>query len=199
MTAAVVARSATASDAPLERDAYVVDLVTRAGSGDDLACRDLVDEYIGLMWSIARSYRLREADAADVVQTAWLRLVENIDRIKDPARVGAWLTTTVRRECLRALAYSARVSVMEESTLDRAAGDPDPLDEIVAQEQSRELRRAIKTLPEAWQRLMNLLLRDPQPSYAEVSAELDMPVGSIGPTRQRCIERLRAELQLQPV
>src|SRR3954454_24758843 len=84
------------------------DLVAAAAAGDRRSWERLVDAYVGLIWAITRSYRLSDGDAQDVSQTTWLRLIENIDRLSDPSRVGAWLATTARRECLRVLRQSRR-------------------------------------------------------------------------------------------
>src|SRR3954447_6349402 len=92
----------------------VAELVAAAAEGDQVAWNGLVDRFNGLVWSVARAHRLGAADASDVVQTTWLRLVENLGRLQDPERVGAWLATTARRECLRTLRQSARQVPTEE-------------------------------------------------------------------------------------
>jgi RNA polymerase sigma factor (sigma-70 family) len=169
--------------------AEVAFLVHAAADGDRAAWDALVDRYNGLVWSVARSHRLSTVDASDVVQTTWLRLVENLGRLQEPERVGAWLATTARRECLRTLRHSARMVAVEdppeqvtESRLDAA---------LLVEERDRALWQAFGGLSERCQELLRLLVADPPPSYEEVSAALDMPIGSIGPTRQRCLDRLR--------
>src|SRR3954470_24288197 len=94
--------------------AEVAELVRAAADGDQAAWHGLVDRYNGLVWSVARAHRLSTVDASDVVQTTWLRLVEHLGRLQDPERVGAWLATTARRECLRTLRHSARQVPTEE-------------------------------------------------------------------------------------
>lgn len=175
-------------------DAEVADLVARAADGDHRAWDRLVDQYIGLLWSIARGYRLSDSDAADVVQTTWLRLLEHIGRVHDGARIGAWLATTVRRECLRTLGYRNRVSIGDDALLEQVVDQEDVSTALLQRERSDELLRAIEGLPGRWRQLMHLLLADPAPSYDEISRQLDIPIGSIGPTRGRCVERLRAAL-----
>lgn len=175
-------------------DEDVAALVALAAEGDHRAWDRLVDQYIGLLWSIARGYRLSESDAADVVQTTWLRLLEHIGRVHDGARIGAWLATTVRRECLRTLAYRNRVSLGEDSLLEQVVDQEDVSVGLLKRERSDELARAIDGLPARWRELMQMLLADPAPSYDEISRRLDIPIGSIGPTRGRCVERLRAVL-----
>lgn len=169
------------------------DLVERVRGGDQHAWDALVDAYVGLIWAITRNYRLSLSDAADVSQTTWLRLVEHIDRLQDPGRVGAWLATTARRECLRVLRLTGRqVLVTDDNDLDRRDPEEVPVDFLLLQrEQGEEVQRAMALLPERCQQLLRILLVDDAPSYEEVSAALGMPIGSIGPTRGRCLEKLR--------
>ena len=169
------------------------ELVARVRAGDVRAWNELVDAYVGLVWAIARNHRLGHGDAADVSQTTWLRLVENIDRIDDPRRVGAWLATTARRECLRVLRLSGRqVLVEDESALDRLDPDEVAVDALMLrEEEAAAVRLAFDRLPERCQQLLRLLMVDSPPSYEELSAALAMPIGSIGPTRGRCLEKLR--------
>jgi RNA polymerase sigma factor (sigma-70 family) len=169
--------------------AEVEDLVRAAAEGDRDAWDALVDRFNGLVWSVARSHRLSTVDASDVVQTTWLRLVENLGRLQDPERVGAWLATTARRECLRTLRHSARLVPTEE--LPEAAGDAQLGAALLTQERDRALWQAFGGLSERCQTLLRILVAEPPPSYEDISAALDMPIGSIGPTRQRCLERLR--------
>lgn len=174
-------------------------LVERVRDGDAEAWDSLVDAYAGLVWGIARNHRLSQGDAADVSQTTWLRLVENVERIEDPCRVGAWLATTARRECLRVLRLSGRtVLVDDERELDR--GDPEeaPVDtRMLRAEEAATVQAAFAQLPERCRRLLALLMVDDAPSYEKVSAALAMPIGSIGPTRGRCLEKLRALIAQQ--
>jgi RNA polymerase sigma factor (sigma-70 family) len=166
------------------------DLVERVRGGDADAWTALTDRYVGLLWSVARSMRLGEADAADAVQTTWLRLVEALDGLRDPARVGSWLATTMRRECLAVL--RGRIRVVAAEGWDQVPGDAAELDEaLLRQERDAALWRAFKGLGPRCQALLRILMADPAPSYAEVSAALDMPIGGIGPTRRRCLDHLR--------
>lgn len=166
-----------------------------AAEGDQAAWDELVRRFSGLVWSIARSHRLGSADAADVCQTAWLRLVENLGRIRDPARVGAWLATTSRNECLRVIRRSGRqVPTDLDADLDLESNDclTPPVDAgLLAGERDTELWNAFSRISERCQALLRLLITDPPPSYEEIGALLDMPVGSIGPTRARCLQHLR--------
>lgn len=173
------------------------EVVRAAAGGDSRAWESLVDAHVGLIWAIARNHGLGHSDAGDVSQTTWLRLVENIDRIDDPSRIGPWLATTARRECLRILARSSKqVLVAESETLvDRRAEQSPGLDAaMLRDEREHDVRHAMLELTPRCQQLMQLLMLDPAPSYEEISAAMDMPVGSIGPTRGRCLRRLQGIL-----
>lgn len=179
-------------------------LVTAAADGDRAAWEALVQRFSGLVWSITRAYRLTRADAADVSQTTWLRLAEHIDKIDNPGRVGAWLATAARRECLQHIRASARTVPTEDmSWFDHGTGEDNPTEEEVLRAESKQeeahrataLRQALARLPPRCRQLLRVLMASPPPSYAEVAAALDLPVGSIGPTRARCLQRLRRELE----
>jgi RNA polymerase sigma factor (sigma-70 family) len=175
----------------------VADLVLRAADGDKDAWDRLVDQYGRLIWSITREFKLVESDAADVAQTTWMRLIEHIDRLEYPERVGSWLAATARNECLRSLAARKRfVLINGEVALDGVAEHGPEVDEgLLASERAQVVRAAMTQLPTRWQRLMELLMADPPTSYAEISDKLGLPVGSIGPTRGRCLDRLRILLE----
>ncbi len=171
-------------------------LVRRAASGDPRAWEGLIERYGRLIWSITRDFKLAETDAADVFQTTWMRLIEHIDRIDHPDRVGSWLAATARNECLRSLAARKRVVLAhEDDPFDGPAAHEPAVDEaLLAAERAEVVREAMTQLPRRWQRLMEMLMADPPASYAEISDELGLPVGSIGPTRGRCLARLRVLL-----
>lgn len=165
-------------------------LVAGVRSDDPAAWAALTDRYTNLLWFIARGMRLNQEDAADAIQTTWLRLVERIDTVRQPESIGSWLATTMRRECLAALRRRSKVVVSE--TWEDFADDADPLDDSLLQrEQDSALWRAFRSLKPRCQTLLRVLLADPPPSYTEVAAALDMPLGSVGPTRQRCLTSLR--------
>ena len=173
----------------------LVALVTGAARGDQRAWEALVGEFSGMVWAIARAHRLGEADAADVAQTTWLRLFEHLDRISDPARVGGWLATTARRECLRTLRGAQRqVPFGDEAPYGEPLIDTPAYDALIRAERDDLLRRCLGRLRSSDQALLRLLTAEPRPAYDEISAALDMPIGSIGPTRARALERLRHEL-----
>jgi len=172
-------------------------LVQRAAEGDRLAWERLVDQYARLIWAMTRDFKLVESDAADVAQATWLRLLEHIDRLEYPARVGSWLAATARNECLRSVAARKRVVLVHDDVAlnGDAAHEPEIDERLLAAERAQAVREALSRLPQRWQRLLELLMADPPASYAEISDQLGLPVGSIGPTRGRCLERLRELLQ----
>ncbi len=170
-------------------------LLARAAQGDQRAWNELVDEHSRLLWSVARSFRLDAADANDVVQTTWLRLLEHLDRIEDPSRLVGWLVTTARREAMRVLRRSGRERpVFEDTVLDRPDDGP-PVDSALLQdERNRALWEAFARLNEKCRQLLRVAVTHPQ-AYDEISEALGMPIGSIGPTRRRCLTQLRALLE----
>jgi len=168
------------------------DLVAAAAAGDSAAWDALVNQYSGLLWSIARGFRLSSADAGDAVQTTWLRLVENLDRIEDPAKLPGWLATTVRRECIRLLKRGGRERLSADDDLPDLADPADPLDtHLLTEERDAALWVAFGRLPERCRVLLRALMVSPPSSYAEISAALGLPIGGIGPTRGRCLDQLR--------
>ena len=175
----------------------VATLVRRAKEGDRQAWEGLVDQFGRLIWSITVDFKLADGDAADVSQTTWLRLLQHIDRIEYPDRVGSWLAATARNECLRSLAARKRVVLgHDDIELDNAvAPGPDIDERLLADESAQVVREALSRLPRRWQRLLEMLMADPPVPYAEISDELGLPIGSIGPTRGRCLARLRVLMQ----
>ena len=175
----------------------VAGLVRRAAQGDRNAWERLVDQYARLIWSITGEFKLAESDAADVAQTTWLRLLEHIDRIQHPDRVGSWLAVTARNECLRCLAGRKRVVLGQDTDEmeDAPAFGADIDERLLAAERDETVREAMSRLPTRWQRLLEMLMADPPVSYTEISDQLGLPIGSIGPTRGRCLARLKVLLQ----
>jgi RNA polymerase sigma factor (sigma-70 family) len=184
----------------VQEDLYsvgVAELVRRAADGDKKAWERLVEQFARLIWSITVEFKLSESDAADVAQTTWLRLLEHIHRIEHPDRVGSWLAATARNECLRSLAARKRVVLsQDEAELHTTVPHGPEIDErLLADERAQVVRDAVSRLPRRWQRLLEMLMADPPASYADISDELELPIGSIGPTRGRCLARLRVLLQ----
>ncbi len=172
------------------------ELIDAAKAGDDAAWAAIVDRFSGLVWATTRAHRLAPAEAADVAQTTWLRLVENLDRIRDPESVGAWLATTARRECLRHIRLSGReLPTADEWMFDAPCDEPVERG-LLTRERNDALWSALATIGERCQALLRLLAAPEPPSYEEIAAALDMPIGGIGPTRARCLEKLRRSLEL---
>jgi RNA polymerase sigma factor (sigma-70 family) len=173
----------------------LVTLVMRARDGDEAAWAALVERYAPLIWSICRKHRLSDSDAADAGQNVWLHLVDHLGKIRDPAALPGWLVTTTRRECER-ISRSAQVTHATGYALD-AGNVPDDqastAEQVLVAERHAALRQALAHLPPCCQRLLALLIEDPPIPYAEISARLGIPVGSIGPTRLRCLAKLRRQ------
>jgi RNA polymerase sigma factor (sigma-70 family) len=193
-------RAARRPAAPSPRPGQLAMLVSRAAAGDQEAWNQIVERYAPLVWAICLRYRLTDQDREDVAQRVWLLLVEQIGRLREPAALPGWLATTTSRECLRALRTTrraARLAAPEDPAWLPAGatgditGDAAVEAEILAAELNATLRAAVLSLPTRCQQLLSMLASDPPHSYAEISAALGIPVGSIGPQRARCLERLR--------
>jgi RNA polymerase sigma factor (sigma-70 family) len=168
-------------------------LVSRAADGDQAAWYEIIERYAPLVWSICGRYRLGGADAEDVGQNVWLLLVEQLGKLREPAALPGWLATTTQRECLRVLRGAKKYDRFgpPPEELPLPADDPLIEEEILAAERNAALRAAFAELAPRCRDLLALLIADPPRSYAQISAELKIPVGSIGPQRARCLERLR--------
>ena len=174
------------------------DLARRAATGDEAAWSGLVRLFGGLVWSVARAYGLGTADAEEVFQTTWLRLTEHVGRLKEPDRVGAWLATTARHESLKTIRAGRRAAPTDDvDALDRS-DDMTPelavLESEAAGAQAARLRRvwsAYQDLPPRCRELLGVLMATPPLPYVEIAALLGIPIGSIGPTRGRCLRQLR--------
>ncbi|TDV57491.1 RNA polymerase sigma factor [Actinophytocola oryzae] len=171
-------------------------LLAAAGKGDQAAWDAIVNEFSSLLWSIARSFRLDQRDASDVVQITWLRLVENVDHIKEPEALPAWLAVTVRRECMQLLRRTSRQQLVRHAEpVDDMPDTAPPVDHaMLTTERDIALWRRVAALGETCFRLLRVLMASPPPSYREAAAALDMPIGSLGPTRQRCLQKLRESM-----
>ena len=180
----------------MSEDPPVTDLVTRAANGDKQAWDALVERYAPLIWSICRRHQLGEADADNIGQAVWLQLVSHLDRIRNPAALAGWLAATTRRECVKARrqergSQAIRHMLHAETIPDEHAGTAEQ--ELLLTERHAALREAFSRLPPDCQRLIALLVEDPPVPYAQISATLGIPVGSIGPSRGRCLDKLRRD------
>jgi RNA polymerase sigma factor (sigma-70 family) len=169
------------------------EMVAAAGKGDQSAWSALIARFRGRVLRVARSHGLDPYQADDVAQETWLRLYRNLEKVRDPFSLGAWIETTARRESLRALLGRKR----EELTADELGVDQAALDDAedaLLEERRAALARGLESLSSRQRALMESLLAEPAPSYADVSVRIGIPIGSIGPTRGRCVKRLREEL-----
>jgi RNA polymerase sigma factor (sigma-70 family) len=169
-------------------------LVARAADGDQRAWNELVDQYAPLVWSTCARYRLNRHDIDDIGQNVWLLLVEQLGSLRQPAALPGWLATTTARECLRALRVARRTDHLELTSDDQLPADSAVLieQEIIEAERNAALRKAFAELPFRSRQLLSMLLSDPPNSYKQISEALQIPLGSIGPQRARCLARLRS-------
>ena len=175
-------------------DPHVVALVSRASEGNQDAWHEIVDRYAPLVYTICTRYRLSNHDIEDVGQNVWLLLVEQLGKLREPAALPGWLATTTRRECVRFLCaaqgpYAAKYALDVESLPDQRTGTAEQ--ELLTAERHAALREAFTQLPPNGQQLIALLIADPPVAYADISAQLGIPVGSIGPTRSRYLDKIR--------
>ena len=172
-------------------DPTVVDLVTRARDGEKSAWDELVERYAPLVFSVCRRYRLTQPDIDDVGQSVWLRLVEHLPGLREPAALPGWIATTTQRECFRLIRSTSRVEPVD------LADSPDVPEQAIAEEEVLRherraiLRTAFAELSRRCQVLLALLIQDPPAPYDEISRQLHVPIGSIGPSRARCLTKLR--------
>jgi RNA polymerase sigma factor (sigma-70 family) len=171
-------------------------LVAGAKKGDAQAWDALVERFSPLIWSICRRYRLGAADAGDVGQSVWMRLVDQLEAVRDPSALGGWLATTTERECAHFLRATRKSPTFRQATdvediPDEQAGIAEQ--ELLVAERHAVLRAALARLPDTCQQLITMLIEDPPVPYTEISAKLDIPVGSIGPARRRCLDKLRRD------
>jgi RNA polymerase sigma factor (sigma-70 family) len=175
------------------RDDDIVELYKAAVDGDESAWRALDERFTPFVWSVARAHRLSRADSEDVVQYVWFTLAQNLAGIREPACLGSWLFRVARNECLRALRQPLRQIPTDDII------EPDCPDErayadafVLLEERNAELWRAVDRLPSPCRQLLRMLFGPgAPPTYEEVSSQLNMPIGSVGPRRQRCLERLQ--------
>jgi len=174
-------------------DPLVIAMVNRAVAGDQGAWNKIVERYSPLVWSICLRYRLDRQDRDDVGQSVWLLLVERIGMLREPAALPGWLATTTQRECLRVLRTSRRHDHAElpdeQVSLDLDAEMIE--EELLSAERDVAVRAAFAELPRSCRELLAMLIGDQPHSYEDISATLGMRVGSIGPMRARCLDRLR--------
>jgi RNA polymerase sigma factor (sigma-70 family) len=171
-------------------------LARGAAAGDESAWNELVRRLDGVLRGVARRYRLASADVDDVVQTTWLRAVDHVGRLHDPGAIAGWLVVTTRREAMRTLQRGVREVLTDDTT---TIDDPDPASPevlAIARERRAALHGAVDRLSGRQRVLLSSMLATPAPSYEQIAERLAMPVGSIGPTRDRALARLRDDPDL---
>ena len=180
-------------------DVVLGNLVERARGGDRESLRELVRALDPVLWRVARSQGLGAEDAADVVQTSWLELLRRLDEIRTPRAVTAWLITTTRREAWRRK-QKARRDVPDGGAAVRTAADPGPApgERLIADERDRVLWTHFERLSERCRDLLRIVAQVDRPDYTVIASSFGMPHGSIGPTRSRCLAKLRAMLLGDP-
>jgi len=168
-------------------------LVRAASNGDPQAWDALIDRFLPMVRGIIGRFRLLPADAADVNQTVWLRLVEHLGDLREPAALPGWLATTARREAIRSLQTQGRAQPVDPqgSTLQSEVDEAEIDREVLRQEQAVAVRAGLEELSQQRRELLELLVADPPVTYDEISRRLDIPIGSIGPTRARALNQLR--------
>lgn len=174
-------------------DPAVIELVDRARAGDQAAWDAIVERYAPLVWSVCRRYNLSGADADDAGANTWLRLVERLGTLREPAALPGWLATTTARECLQALRKAGRAVPTEDGEFETASISitPDLTSRLEVEERHIALREAFAALGDRCRELLELLFADPPVAYVEVAPKLGVAVGAIGAMRQRCLEQLR--------
>ncbi|TCO62750.1 RNA polymerase sigma factor [Actinocrispum wychmicini] len=164
-------------------------LLTRAAQGAESAWQEIFRRYTPFVVGVCRRYRIYGADAEDVCGTVWLQLVTNVNAIRDPQALPGWLATTAGRECLALLRDKRRQVPSQSDVVDRVEPAVDV--SLLVDERRDAVRRAFDRLPDRDRVLLSMLFADPPRSYADISSQLGMPIGAIGPTRQRCLARVR--------
>ena len=177
------------------RAARMADLLSAARTGSDDALGQIVNELSPLLWQVARSAGLSQGDAEDVLQTVWMRLITHLDGIHDAGALTGWLVTTTKREAWRVRAAGRKQLPADQDVFaDLPDKGPGSEEQVIVEDQRRELWATIGMLSRRCQELLRILAFAPRPDYATVAAALGMRVGSIGPTRGRCLAKLRALL-----
>ena len=178
-------------------------LVQAAAAGDARAWDDLVERFSPLVWSVCRTHRIYDEDAADVIQVTWLRLVENLGRIRDPQRLSGWIATTCRRECLALLKRGRSSVATDEDHMEvLLAGGTSADEPLLTADEHAALWRAFGRLSKWCREVLRALVltaEDERPSYPQVAAELGTRPGSLGPTRGRCLKQLREYLKAEGI
>jgi RNA polymerase sigma factor (sigma-70 family) len=192
MTDGGLVTAATRSCTSVDATGSVADRLSRASDGDPIAWDEVLRRYGNLVSATVRSFQMQDADALDAVQMTWLRLAENTHRVQFPERLGGWLVTTARRECLRILRQSNPTPDLRPDTvIDRSM---DPEQRVIDADTTRRLWNMVAELPPRRRTLLRALFTDQPRPYGEVARTAGIPQGAIGPTRARALQQLRVRL-----
>jgi len=171
------------------------DAFRRWRAGEESALDELVRMMSPVLWHVVRATGLDREAAEDVVQNTWLTMVRSGETVRDAQAITRWLCTAARREAWRVSKAATRTRPVEDEVLDaRMPVQTSPESEVVSDDEKAQLWRALARLPERCQKLLRIVAWEPRPDYSSVAEGLDMPIGSIGPTRRRCLDKLRVEL-----
>jgi RNA polymerase sigma factor (sigma-70 family) len=176
------------------------EVMRKAAKGDDRAWNELFDRFGSMVFHLARGMGLNPADAADVQQATWMQFMRHADQVRDPECIGAWLATTARRQSQKVAVAAARQTLSPDPAANHKSGESSSEDveaAVLRQEYDGPLHKALHRLPESYRKLLVLLTSDSCPSYEEAARTLNLPVGSIGPMRQRGLQMLRRDPELQ--
>ncbi|MDE9365749.1 sigma-70 family RNA polymerase sigma factor [Luteipulveratus sp. YIM 133132] len=171
------------------------DCFRRWSSGDAEALDGMVRALSPVLWQVVRAYGLDRDRAEDVVQSTWLALVRRRDSINDAQAVGSWLTTTARREAWRVSRLEGRAEPVSDEVIELKVPERRSAEaEAIAHDEGERLWAGVSQLSDRCQRLLRVIAFSDRPDYSGLALELGMPVGSIGPTRGRCLDKLRTLL-----
>jgi RNA polymerase sigma factor (sigma-70 family) len=192
-------RPGPAENPESDREGRLATLLEAARAGHRDGLNEIVAELSPVLWHVARAQGLDRETSQDVIQTAWLRLLDHLAEIQTPRALTAWLITVTRREAWRVHGTSRATPSLDEETIAALPdGDALPDDQVLANERQQLLWNALRQLPHRCQYLLRVIAFTPRPMYSSVASALGMPVGSIGPTRGRCLAKLRAQLASDP-
>jgi RNA polymerase sigma factor (sigma-70 family) len=187
----------TNNDACTDTTSDIAHLLERAADGDPRAWEEILSRYSALVSATVRSFRLQEADTQDAIQATWLRLAQNVHRIQHPNRLGGWLATTTRRECLHILRHIRRIPTLPK-TVQETLNEPStrPEQSAIDADAIRWLWKYVDELPPRRRAILHALFTDNPPTYARIAATTGIPLGGIGPTRTRALQQLQQRLDL---
>lgn len=188
-----------ASDDGRARWERAADLFRAWRKGNGRAMDELVRQMTPVLWHVVRAYGLERTRAEDVVQTTWLQLLRNHESISDPRAVSSWLTTTARREAWKVAKAHGKLDTTDTDNLDALLPEQAAAEEhAIRSDEYRRLWTAVRCLTTRCQKLLRIIAFEERPDYARIASDLSMPIGSIGPTRNRCLAKLRALLDKPP-